>query len=48
MSWVVVALVEATQISGPAKVCNVRSDSRCIALSGTFTTERMCCLHERA
>ena len=35
-SWVVNALVEATPISGPARVSMTRSDSRTRELSGTL------------
>ena len=43
VSWVVVALVEATLISGPASVGTTMCDSRAIALSGTFTIESSVC-----
>ena len=42
-SWAVNALVLATPISGPAMVARTTSLSRSMLLSGTFTTERMCC-----
>ena len=42
-SCVVKAFVEATPISGPASVGSTTSDSRAMALSGTFTTERIAC-----
>ena len=35
-SWVVKALVEATPISGPARVSSTSSDSRTSELSGTL------------
>ena len=47
-SWVVKALVEATPISGPARVGNTTSASRAIVLSGWFTTTAMCCFCVRA
>jgi hypothetical protein len=40
VSCVVKALVEATPISGPARVGSTACDSRAIALSGTLTTDR--------
>ena len=39
-SWVVKALVEATPISGPAKVGSTQSASRAMVLSGELTTAR--------
>ena len=36
LSWVVKALVEATPISGPARVIRTRSDSRTRLDSGTL------------
>ena len=36
VSWVVNALVEATPISGPARVSSTRSDSRTMELSATL------------
>ena len=43
VSCVVKALVEATPISGPASVGSTTCDSRAMALSGTFTTDRIVC-----
>ncbi len=43
VSCVVKALVEATPISGPARVGSTASDSRAMALSGTLTTDRIVC-----
>ena len=41
-NWVVKALVEATPISGPARVINTNSDSRVNELSGTLQIAREC------
>jgi len=38
VSWVVRALVDATPISGPARVSSTSSDSRTIELSATLQT----------
>ena len=43
VSWVVKALVDATPISGPARVRSEPSDSRAMALSATFTMEMTVC-----
>jgi hypothetical protein len=40
-SWVVKALVEATPISGPARVMKRRADSRTMADSGTLQMARV-------
>ena len=48
VSWVVKALVEATPISGPARVWSTASLSRAIVLSGTLTIDRMCWPCDRA
>jgi hypothetical protein len=41
-SWVVKALVEATPISGPARVRNLRPAARISADSGTLQMARLC------
>jgi len=41
VSWVAIALVEATPISGPAWVGKTTSEARAIELSGMLTIEAM-------